>query len=153
MQTMSKILTAATLALVVGAITTTNTSDAKGATPEGPKSVAAPESKDQAAPASRPEAKALVKPAATPADFAGCPDGYVCFYDGPSWDNPIFFYYKYQCYALPISGYKRVFNNQTDGATVSFYAQGGCGDYYWTLDAGYYTDINLDGLPSISLDP
>ncbi|MFJ9639989.1 hypothetical protein [Streptomyces sp. NPDC101178] len=88
--------------------------------------------------------------------YAGCRSGYVCIYPGASWNGnrPEATYFRYGVYNLNNqTGTHRVFNNQTDGATVQLctgYDGVGCGAKMptWT-----YWDVNLTPINSIKLAP
>ncbi|MEI7032369.1 hypothetical protein [Streptomyces pratensis] len=88
--------------------------------------------------------------------YAGCRSGYVCIYPGASWNGnrPEATYYRYGVYNLRNqTGVHRVFNNQTQGATVQLctgYDGVGCGAKMptWT-----YWDVNLTPINSIRLAP
>ncbi|MCI3222522.1 hypothetical protein [Streptomyces sp. NP-1717] len=84
----------------------------------------------------------------------GCESGYVCLYPGAGWngDKPVFTYYKYGYYNLSnVTGTWRIYNNQTDKATMST-----CLGYNGTrcegnLQAGDYINKNMTPINSITL--
>jgi hypothetical protein len=86
----------------------------------------------------------------------GCPSGAVCIYPNASWNGgrPSHFYYSYGAHNLSNQfGVKRIFNNQTGGATMrtcTGYNGQGCQGY---LPAGQYIDKDLTPINSITLQP
>ncbi|MEV6397009.1 hypothetical protein AB0M39_19850 [Streptomyces sp. NPDC051907] len=85
----------------------------------------------------------------------GCPSGAVCIYpQDAGWNNdkPSHFYYSYGAHNLNNQfGTHRIFNNQTDGATMSTctgYNGAGCEG---KLPAFMYIDKNLTPINSITL--
>ncbi|WP_346268220.1 hypothetical protein [Streptomyces sp. SCUT-3] len=88
--------------------------------------------------------------------YAGCPSGYVCIYQGASWNNGVteHKYYTYGAHNLVNEyGTHRVFNNQTGDATVQLcrgYNGVDCGSKIkpWT-----YVDVDLTPYNSIKLSP
>ncbi|MFI6481148.1 hypothetical protein ACIBH1_24675 [Nonomuraea sp. NPDC050663] len=86
----------------------------------------------------------------------GCPSGAVCIYPGAGWngDRPTHSYYSYGAHNLrDMYGVHRVFNNQTDGATVrtcTGYNGSGCQGF---MGPGWYIDKNLTPINSITLQP
>ncbi|GAA4528980.1 hypothetical protein [Amycolatopsis samaneae] len=86
----------------------------------------------------------------------GCPDGDVCIYPGPDWNDnrPEHKYYKYGTYNVyNMYGVHRIFNNQTGGATMRTCTGKngvGCEGY---LPAGWYIDKDMTPINSITLQP
>jgi hypothetical protein len=98
-----------------------------------------------------------VEPAAS---VFGCPSGWVCMYTDagfnakpPQIEHK---YFNYGCYNLSNEfGNRAIVNNQTGGAKVSGYNNGGCTSRAWTFAPsqtfGYRVDITP--INSISLNP
>lgn len=84
----------------------------------------------------------------------GCPSGAVCLYPGSGWnsDRPTYIFYSYGAHKIyNQTGFKRLYNNQTGGATArNCYDAAGtnCGGYQ---KAGTYYDYNYTPYNSIRL--
>ena len=90
--------------------------------------------------------------AATTGTVHGCPSGAVCIYPGASWSGTPKMYWSYGAHNLSGQyGTKRIFNNQTGGATMrtcTGYNGTGCQGY---LPAGWYIDKGMTPINSIVL--
>lgn len=88
------------------------------------------------------------------ADTNGCASGDACIYAGADWGTPTNTYYTYGSHNLSNQvGTHRVFNNQTDGATLQLctgYNGSGCGTAH---APGWSGDVNLTPINSIVLSP
>ncbi|MCX3059466.1 hypothetical protein [Streptomyces beihaiensis] len=88
--------------------------------------------------------------------YEGCPSGYVCMYPNASWNGgvPEHKYYTYGVHKLYNEyGSRRIFNNQTGGATERECKNSdgtNCGSKLlpWT-----YRDVDITPINSIRLDP
>ncbi len=89
---------------------------------------------------------------ATTTSSHGCPSGAVCIYPGASWSGTPKMYWSYGAHNLSGQyGTKRIFNNQTGGATMrtcTGYNGTGCQGY---LPAGWYIDKDVTPINSIVL--
>lgn len=90
------------------------------------------------------------------ATYQGCPSGYVCIYPNASWNNgvPEHTYYTYGAHNLVEEyGTHRIFNNQTDGATVQTCTGSNGANCGSKMGTWTYRDQNLTPVNSIRLAP
>ena len=94
--------------------------------------------------------------AATTASTEGCPSGYVCIYPSTNWNGgvPSLKFLTYGYHNLTnVTGYHRMFNNQTGGASAyACSGSGGTGRDLCGVHATLWTDANFTPVYSVVLD-